>query len=63
MKQLFKRFMASDVSQANSDLIVRKDRLPAGLSPAATRLLRQSKFSSDEINRAFAEAVRVVAKR
>jgi hypothetical protein len=62
MKQLFKRFMASDVRQANSDLI-RKDRLPAGLSPAATRLLRQSKFSSDEINRAFAEAVRVVAKR
>lgn len=63
MKQLLKRFTADDVRQANSDLIARKDKVPAGLSPASTRLLRQSQFSSDDINRAFAEALRVVSRR
>ncbi|MEC5162348.1 hypothetical protein ACFDR9_001065 [Janthinobacterium sp. CG_23.3] len=60
MKQVLKRFTCDDVRQANNDLIARKDKVPVGLSPAATRLLRQSRFSRDEINRAFAEARRLV---
>lgn len=61
MKPLLKHFTPEDVRQANNDLIARKDKVPAGLSPAATRLLRQSSFSPDEINRAFAEARRIVS--
>lgn len=60
MKAVLKRFTSDDVRRANNDLIVRADKAPAGLSPAATKLLRQSRFSADEINRAFAEARRVV---
>lgn len=60
MKNLFKRFTADEVRQANSDVMAKKAKVPAGLSPAATRLLRESHFSRDEINSAFAEARRSV---
>ena len=60
MKNLFKRFTQDDVRQANSDVMARRDRVRAELSPVSTRLLRQSHFSGEEINRAFAEARRVV---
>ncbi|MDQ1816110.1 hypothetical protein RBA41_22695 [Massilia sp. CCM 9210] len=60
MKPVLKLFTSDDVRQANNDLIARKDKVPAGLSPASKRLLRQSSFTPDEINRAFAEARRVV---
>lgn len=60
MKNLFRYFTADDVRQANSDVMARKEKVPAGLSPAAARLLRESHFSGDDINRAFAEARRSV---
>jgi len=60
MKNLFKRFTQDDVRQANSDVIDHRDRMTVELSPVSTRLLRQSHFSGEEINRAFAEARRLV---
>ncbi|NHZ97831.1 hypothetical protein [Massilia sp. CCM 8734] len=61
MKPVLKRFTSDDVRQANNKLIARKDKVPDGLSPAATKLLRHSRFSPEEINHAFAEARRVVS--
>ncbi|NHZ79517.1 hypothetical protein F2P44_09530 [Massilia sp. CCM 8695] len=61
MKPVLKHLTSEDVRPANNDLIARKVTVAVGLSPAATRLLRQSRFSREEINRAFAEARRVVS--
>ncbi|MCY0913114.1 hypothetical protein [Massilia antarctica] len=60
MKPVLKRVASADVRPAN-ELIARKVTVPVDLSPAAARLLRQSRFSREEINRAFAEARRIVS--
>jgi hypothetical protein len=61
MKQLFKVFTGDDARRANDDLIAGKNKMPSGLSPVSNRILREFRFSRDEINRAFAEAHRVVS--
>lgn len=60
MNPVFKHFTFAYLRQANNDFASRKDKAPAGLSPVSQRLLRQSSFTPDEINRAFAEARRIV---
>lgn len=61
MTRFFKMLMGTDLRQANVDSSARQNQQSVGLSPAAARLLSQSHFSSDEINRAFAEARRFVS--
>lgn len=59
MKQ-FKIFNVEDVRRVNRDVIAGKANNTTGLSPAASRILRQSRFTREDINRAFAEARRLV---
>lgn len=60
MTRIFEMFMSNGARQARTDS-ARVNQHPVGLSPTATQLLNQSHFSSDEINRAFAEARRFVS--
>lgn len=45
-----------DVRRVNRDFITGQAHNTAGLSPASQKILRDSKFTRDEINRAFAIA-------
>lgn len=45
-----------DVRRVNRDFITGQAHNAAGLSPASQKILRDSKFTRDEINRAFAIA-------
>ena len=45
-----------DVRRINRDLITGQVYNTASLSPASRKILRESKFTRDEINRAFAVA-------
>jgi hypothetical protein len=55
-----KHFTLDEVRRVNQELISGTVYNTAGLSPAGSRIVLESKFSREEINRAFAEAMRVV---
>jgi hypothetical protein len=59
MSNFFKIFKA--VRQMHVEPVAHTHQGQVRLSPTTTRLLNKSQFSSDEINRAFAEARRVVS--
>lgn len=45
-----------DVRRVNRDMISGQVYNTTGLSPASSKILRESKFTRDDINRAFAVA-------
>lgn len=61
MKKL-KDFTLDDVRRVNRDLISGAASNTSGLSPAGKRVVQESRFSREDINRAFAEALRVVLR-
>jgi hypothetical protein len=59
---IFKPFTLEDVRRVNRDLIEGKVYDTSGLSPASARIIRESSFTREEINRAYAEARRVISE-
>ena len=55
-----KQFTLDEVRRANRELMSGTVYDTAGLSPAGSRIVLETRFSREEINRAFAEAMRVV---
>jgi hypothetical protein len=49
--------------RVNQRLIDRKEPDFSGLSPASIRLIKETQFTAEQINAAFAEARRLVRKR
>jgi len=62
LMKMRKYFTLDDVRRVNRDLISGSARNLSGLSPAGRRVVQESRFSREEINRAFAEALRVVLR-
>lgn len=55
-------FSRSTIQQVNKDMIDRKPIDMSGLPPAVVRGIKETKFSREEINRAFSQARRQVAE-
>jgi hypothetical protein len=54
--KILKILTREDVRRANHEVISGQVYDTSGLSPASSRILRESKFTRDDINRAFAAA-------